>query len=114
KSLGPDGNVCTAETCGLLKRYPVSATGFRLIGKETERGWGDAEDISTLMPSLLRYEQRGMASAKLRQHLRQIPLNVLERETGFSRHTIVRARRGEQIHSKSLKTFRSAISRCGH
>jgi hypothetical protein len=31
------------------KRYPVTATAFHLIGKETERGWEQSEDISTLI-----------------------------------------------------------------
>jgi hypothetical protein len=52
KSLAPDGSLCMAESAGLLKRYPVTAAGFHLIGKETERGWEQAEDISTLLPSL--------------------------------------------------------------
>ena len=42
---------------GLLQRYPVTASGLHLIGKETERGWEDAEDISTLLPSLIRYQR---------------------------------------------------------
>jgi len=46
----------TPEATGLLRRYPVTASEFHLIGKETERG--QAEDISTLLPSLKRYELR--------------------------------------------------------
>jgi hypothetical protein len=57
KSLAPDGGPCKADSYGLLGRYPVEASGFHLIGKETERGWEQAEDISTLLPSLVRYEQ---------------------------------------------------------
>jgi hypothetical protein len=34
---------------GLLRRYPVTASGFYLIGKETGRGWAHSEDISTLI-----------------------------------------------------------------
>jgi len=111
KSLAPDGGPCKADTCGLLKRYPVTATGFRLIGKETERGWEDAEDVSTLLPSLLRYERSGMVSARLRQQLCQIPLDALERETGLSRHTIVRARRGQPVHPRSLGLLKNAVRR---
>jgi hypothetical protein len=75
KSLAPDGTPCSAETAGLLGRYPVTASGFHLIGKETERGWERAEDISTLLPSLVRYHQdRGVAGERLRQRLLQIPL----------------------------------------
>ena len=107
KSLAPEGTPCKADSHGLLKRYPVTASGFHLIGKETERGWEQAEDISTLLPSLVRYQQTGIASAKLRQQLCGIPLTVLERETGLSRHTIVRARRGERVHSDSMKQLRT-------
>ncbi len=39
KSLAPDDTPCKAYSQGLLKRYPVTACGFHLIGKETERGW---------------------------------------------------------------------------
>jgi hypothetical protein len=55
KSIAPDGTPCKADTHGLLRRYPVTATEFHLIGKETERGWEQAEDISTLLPSLRQY-----------------------------------------------------------
>ena len=55
KSLAPDGNPCKADSHGLLRRYPVTASGFHLIGKETERGWEQTEVISTLLPSLKRY-----------------------------------------------------------
>ena len=109
KSLAPDGSPCRAESHGLLKRYPVTASAFHLIGKETERGWEQAEDVSTLLPSLVRYQQSGVASEKLRQQLRQIPLNVLERETGLSRHTILRARQGKRVHPRSLQLLRTAV-----
>jgi hypothetical protein len=56
KSLAPDGKACKADSRGLLKRYPVTASEFHLIGKETERGWEQADDISTLLPCLLRYQ----------------------------------------------------------
>jgi hypothetical protein len=103
KSLAPDDTPCKADSHGLLKRYPVTGCGFHLIGKETERGWEQAEDISTLLPSLLRYQNNGVGGEQLRQRLRQMPLAFLERETGLSRHTILRARRGEQVHPRSLQ-----------
>jgi hypothetical protein len=34
----------------------VTASGFHLIGKETERGWEQSEDVSTLLMSLMRYQ----------------------------------------------------------
>jgi hypothetical protein len=70
KSLAPDGNPCKAESHGLLKRYPVTASEFHLIGKETERGWEQAEDISTLLPSLVRYgHNSGTPKRALREQL---------------------------------------------
>src|SRR5215469_6252617 len=55
KSSAPNASVCETETAGLLKRYPASASGFHLTGKQTERGCDQPEDISTLMPALVRY-----------------------------------------------------------
>jgi len=72
------------DTAGLLKRYPVTATSIHLIGKETERGWEQNDDISTLMPSLVRYgSDTGVADEQLRKRLLEIPLAFLEFETGL-------------------------------
>ena len=109
KGLGPDGSPCGSETAGLLERYSVTATEFTLTGKKTERGWEQSEDISTLLPSLVRYQNSGVVGEQLRQRLRQIPLADLERETGLSRHTILRARRGEKVHLRSRRLLKIAI-----
>jgi len=109
KSLAPDDTPCKADSHGLLKRYPVTASAFRLIGKETERGWEQAEDISTLLPSLKRYERNtGTANQLLRERLQKMSLNALQNETGLSRHTILRARRGQRVHPRSLERLRTA------
>jgi hypothetical protein len=111
KSFAPDGTPCQADTAGLLRRYPITASGFHLIGKETERGWEQAEDISTLLPSLVRYQQNsGIAGERLRQRLRQIPLAALERKTELSRHTILRARQGKRVHPRSLQLLNAAVT----
>ncbi len=110
KSTAPDGSACNGDSAGLLKRYPVTATGFHLIGKETERGWEQNDDISTLMPSPVRYGlDSGIADERLRQRLLQIPLAFLEGETGLSRHTIVRARRGQPVHARSLRLLTVSV-----
>jgi hypothetical protein len=108
KSLAPDSTPCKGNTTGLLGRYPVTASRFHLVGKETERGWEQSEDVSTLLPSLMRYQDCTVAEEQLRQRLLQIPLDVLECETGLSRHTILRARQGRRIHPGSLQLFRIA------
>lgn len=105
KSLAPDGGLCEGDTHGLLGRYPVTANPeFHLIGKETERGWEQAEDISTLLPSLKQYERNaGTTSELLRERLRKMSLSILQKETGLSRNTIVRARRGKRVHARSMR-----------
>jgi len=109
KSLAPDGRVCKSDSDGLLKRYPVTVSGFHLIGKETERGWEHAEDISTLLPSLKRYGRTTSAASQvLRQRLQKASLNCLQSETGLSRNTILRARRGQRVHSRSLHRLQAA------
>ncbi len=111
ESLAPKCTPCQADIAGLLGRYKVTASGFHLIGKETERAWEQAEDVSTLLPSLVKYGQTtGVVGEQVRQRLRRISLAVLESKTGLSRHTIVRARRGERIHPKSLKPLQIAGS----
>ena len=110
KSFASDGTPCKADSAGLLQRYPVTATGFHLIGKETERGWEQNDDISTLMPSLVRYGlESGIVDERLRKRLLEIPLAFLEFETGLSRHTIVRARRGQPVHPRSLQLLKMGV-----
>ena len=112
KSLAPDGSPCNADTAGLLKRYSVTATSFHLIGKETERGWEQSDDISTLMPSLVRYGlNSGIADERLRKRLVEIPLAFLEHETGLSRHTILRVRREQPVHPRSLRLLTTTVRR---
>jgi hypothetical protein len=109
KSLASAGTSCKADTAGLLKRYPVAATSFQPIGKETEHGWEQPEDISTLMPSLVRYREKiAIAGSEFQARLQQSSLAVLQGKTGLSRHTILRARRGQKVRANSLKLLRTA------
>ena len=63
-----------------------------------------AEDISTLLPSLKRYESNNdTAGQLLRERLQKISLNSLQKETGLTRNTILRLRRGERVHPRTLK-----------
>jgi hypothetical protein len=116
KSLAPDGGQCTATSEGLLQRYPITASAFHFIGKETERSWEQADDISTLVPSLVQYDPGQAGSKRLGRLLIHIPSAALARDTGLSRHTILRARRGQPVHPRSLKLIDMALlgrSRCG-
>lgn len=85
KSLAPDGSPCKADTRGLLKRCPVTAAGFHFIGKETERGWEQDDDVSTLLPKLVRYERdTGILGQSLQQRLQPVSLKSLQRKTGLT------------------------------
>ena len=80
-----------------------------MIGKETERGWEQAEDISTLLPSLKHYgRDAGTVSESLREGLQKVSLKTLQTKTGLSRHTILRARQGKKIHPRSLQLLKVA------
>jgi len=82
-----------------LQNEAVGTIVAAIIGKETERGREQNDDISTLVPSLKRYGLNSeIVEEQLKQRLLQIPLAFLERETGLSRQTILRARRGWPLH----------------
>jgi hypothetical protein len=111
KSLGPDGEMCKADTDGLLMRYPIKAMRLHLIGKETERGWGQADDISTLLPSLVHYHDTSAGAVKtLEKTLKRTSLRTLQRRTGLSRHTILRARRGQKLRASSLQMISRTVA----
>jgi hypothetical protein len=95
--------------CLFTSRCP-SGDWCHLIGKETERGWEQADDISTLLPTLIRYQKAANAAKQLlRERLQQVPLDFLERETGLSRHTIIRVRLGKRVHARSLQVLKNAV-----
>lgn len=74
--------------------------------------WSDLlnETIMTIRGSQLPYgSDTGVADEQLRKRLIEIPLAFLEFETGLSRHTIVRARRGQPIHVRSLRLLKEAL-----
>jgi hypothetical protein len=111
KSLAPNGDPCQADSQGLLLRHPVKASRFHVIGKETERGWEHAEDVSTLLPSLIRYGNNSSnTEIRLEEKLRNTPLNALESATGLSRHTLVRARRGQRVNGRSLRVLSQSVA----
>jgi len=110
KSMTPDGSPCKAESRGLLQRYPIIATGLHLIGKETERGWEQSEDISTLLPSLPHYQRATFVNRGVQEQLYKVALNTLQLRTGLSRHSLLRARRGQVIHPRTKVLLINALS----
>src|SRR5207302_10309924 len=51
KSLGPDGEPCTPETRGLLKRAHITTGQIRYIDKETSSMWAQDDDLSVVTDS---------------------------------------------------------------
>ncbi len=117
KSLGPDGQICTEMTNGLLKRTPVSATAkdFCYIGKEADRRWEQGEDISILQPEVVQYRPdetaRLVADPLLPGELRRTSIRRLAKESGVSPNTIKRARRGERIQKAIAAKLVEALAR---
>jgi hypothetical protein len=113
KSLAPDGNPCTSQTAGLLRRTPVTADGFRYIGKETDRHWEQGEDFSMLDPHLLEYRpnetERLVADPMLQHECREVSIRALAREAGVSEGTVKRLRRGERIRKSTAQKLRRAL-----
>jgi len=110
KSLAPDGTLCKGVTRGLLKRCPITASGIKLIGKETERGWEQDDDVSTLLPSLVRYDKSNLTDKdRLREKLQRTSIDKLQAQTGLSRNTILRARRGQKTRVQSAKLLSNRI-----
>ncbi len=114
KSLAPDGSPCKSDTRGLLKRCPVTAASFHFIGKETERSWEQDDDISTLLPSLVRYDTSDATmSTLLQEKLQRISIDTIQRKPGLSRNTILRARKGQAIRTKSADALNAILATSG-
>lgn len=59
--------------------------------------------MSMVVPSLIHYGRNDIgARTNLRERLLKMSLKQLQKATGLSRHTILRARRGQNVHLRSL------------
>ena len=98
KSLGPDGNPCTAETRGLLQRAHIIAGRKRYIDKETSSMWAQGDDLSVLTDSddtgfrVVEYgkSRKIELPAPLKREIREIGSREL-RGRGIGQHTIEKA-----------------------
>jgi hypothetical protein len=115
KSLSPDGTPCDAYTRGLLLRRPIQAmTPFVFIGKEIERRAQEGEDLSVLdNTGPIRYHQRQTVNTRpcvpeLVKRLKRFSLRQLE-ESGLSRDTIIRARRGDRVHPSTCTQLADTV-----
>jgi hypothetical protein len=114
KSLAPDGSRCKPQTCGLLRRTPVIADGFRYIGKETDRRWEQGEDVSMIEPHLLEYRPNETArlttDPALQYDARRVSIRALARAAGVSEKTVKAARKGERLRKSTIEKLRKALT----
>jgi len=108
KSLAPDGMPCGADTTGLLKRAQVTAGEIRYVGKETDRKWEEADDISILEFATTEYgrKTRVVATDEVKNDIRAIGINKCARESGFDRKNFIRRLvRGLPVKRNSYAEF---------
>ncbi len=112
KSLAPDGSPCAADTQGLLRRASIVAGEIIPVGKETDRRWEQAEDMSMLDFKVLEYRPSGnlvVADPTLRDEITKRGLRELMRRTGLSQHTIEAIRAGQPVRRTTLQRMRRAV-----
>ncbi len=110
KSLAPDGGSCRSETHGLLRRSHVLAAEIRYVGKETDRKWEEADQISVLEFAATEYGRKGkvVASEEIKAAIKTIGINRCARESGFHRANFIRKLvRGLPVKRTSYSAFLS-------
>lgn len=111
KSLGPDGKPCDIDTRGLLRRTSVVAKWPPIyIGKESDRHWEEAEDLSLLRFKVTTYKRKGKAVADDLQLARiaQVPKRELMRR-GVNQHTLEKICKREPVRLEKLEACLSAL-----
>jgi hypothetical protein len=114
KSMAPDGSdPCSVRTRGLLRRTPVTADGFRFIGKETDRRWEQGEDISMLDPFTLEYHPNETAKLVtdpiVQRDARLVSIRALAKKSGVSDRTVRAARKGHRLRKSTINKLKSAL-----
>lgn len=115
KSLGPDGNPCTPDTRGLLKRAQITAGRIRFIDKETSSMWAQGDDLSVISDvdeigfRVVEYgkSRRVMLPDSLKRAIKNMGLRELRRR-GIGQHTIEKAM-NSQVRASTLKKILGAI-----
>jgi hypothetical protein len=90
KSLGPDGEKCSAETRGLLRRIPIKGGLHHPIGKEISRfEQGQDDFIENIADECIRYDGgRVAANESLIAEINERGLRKTAKESGLDRKTI--------------------------
>lgn len=112
KSLGPGGKPCDHKTRGLLQRAHVVATGIIHIGKESDRHWEEAEDLSLLEFGAIQYRPKGAVIANKEQisRISDVPTRELMRR-GINQHTLEKIVSREPVRVTSLMKCLKAIEK---
>ena len=103
KSLGPDGEACRIDTCGLLQRTHIVAGEHIKIGKESDRHWEQGEDVSLLEFKAIQYKRRGnaIATAEQLRRIEKVPKREFIRR-GINQHTLEKICRKESVRVSKL------------
>ena len=104
KSLGPNGNPCAFDTCGLLQRTHIVANWPPIyIGKESDRHWEESEDLSLLEFKAVEYKRKGNVVANEEQlaKIADVPKREFMRR-GINQHTLEKICRREPVRAAKL------------
>ena len=115
KSLAPGGGPCEGRTRGLLQRTPVVASGFRFIGKETDRRWEQGEDISIVESEIQEYRPnetfRLVVDTDLQRDGHSISNRRWAQQAGVSVTTVKAAKRGERLRKSTVEKLKKALTK---
>jgi hypothetical protein len=99
KSLGPDGQVCSKQSRGLLQRRPVTVLSITHVGKESNR-------LEEVQAGLVHDPEEVYTEYTDPEHdpwktlvvpvLKQMPRSLLMEQTGLDRSTITRLRNSDR------------------
>ena len=104
QSLVPDGEKCSAETRGLLRRIPIKGGLHHPIGKETSRfEQGQDDFIENIDDAFIRCDGgRVAANESLKAEIRKLGLRKTTKETGLDRKTIRAVLSGKKVKVSTL------------
>jgi lambda repressor-like predicted transcriptional regulator len=113
KSLGPNGEKCTADTRGLLQRMAVNGGLHLCIGKEVSRFEQGKDDFIENIDDICIHYDGGRVSANesLLSEIRECGLRKTTKWTGLDRKTIRRILNRENVKSSTLVRFAIGLRR---
>jgi len=104
KSLGRNGEKCSAETRGLLRRIRIKGGLHHPIGKEISRfEQGQDDFIENIDDACIRYDGgRVAANESLKAEIKKLGLRKTTKETGLDRKTIRAVLNGRKVKASTL------------